>query len=177
MTFLFFFLVAVITVVVQTTFLRGVPLAWGSPDLVFILVVFVAYRFAWLPGLLLVFCTAWMFEVTTSLRLGIYAIQCLVVFILLKTFTRNIPIRESFYQIPLGVLAFVLSRLFSLFVSLVVGQGTEEQAWWPLLRDVLWFAVLAWGLFRVFDALLASAERFSSRGRPMAKSFNGRRHP
>lgn len=178
MPFLFFFLVAVVIVVVQTTFLRALPFAWGGPDLVFILVVFAAYRFAWLPGLLLVFCTAWMFEVTASLRLGVYAIQCLVVFILLKTFTRNIPIRESFYQIPLAVLAFVLSRLFSLFVSLVVSQGTAEWIWWLLLRDTLWFTVMAWGLFMVFDALLSSLERFSLRGRPMAtKSFNGRRHP
>ena len=165
MPFLVFFLVAIVTVVVQTTFFRALPFAWGAPDLVFILVVFVAYRFAWLPGLLLVFCTAWMFEVTASLRLGIYAIQCLVVFIFLKAFTRNIPIRESFYQIPLGVLAFVLSRLFSLFVSLVVGQKTTDWIWWPLLRDTMWFTVTAWLLFMLFDALLSLAERFSSSGR------------
>jgi len=177
MLFLFFFLVALVIVVVQTTFLQALPFAWGGPDLIFILVVFAAYRFAWLPGLLLVFCAAWMFEVTASLRLGIYAIQCLVVFILLKTFTHNIPIRESFYQIPLAVLAFVLSRLFSLFVSLVVGQGTVEWIWWPLLRDTIWFTVTASLLFIVFDALLSAVERFSSRRRPMAKSFNGRRNP
>lgn len=176
MPFLVFFLVAIVTVVVQTTFLRALPFAWGAPDLIFILVVFVAYRFAWLPGLLLVFCTAWMFEVTASLRLGIYAIQCLVVFILLKTFTRNSPIRESFYQIPLAVLAFVLSQLFSLFVSLVIDQRTVEWGWWPLLRDSMWFTVAAWILFKVFDALLSSVGYFSSRGRPMAKSLNGRRN-
>jgi len=176
MPFLVFFLVTVITVVIQTTFFRALPLAWGGPDLVFILVVFAAYRFTWLPGLLLAFCAAWMLEVTASLRLGIYTIECLVVFAFLKTVTHNIPIKDAVYKIPLAILAFVLSRLFSFFVSFVVGQGTADWSWWPLLRDTLWFAVMAWGLFKIFDALLSSAERFSWRRRPMAKSFNGRRH-
>jgi len=176
MPFLFFLFVAVIAVVVQTTFLRALPPVWGSPDLVFILVVFVAYRFSWLPGLLLVFCTAWMLEVTASLWLGIYSIQCLVVFVFLKTITHNIPIRESIYQLPLGILAFVLSRLFSFFVSFVVGQGAVDWNWWPLLRDTLWFTVMAWGLFMLFDVLLSLAERFSWRRRPEVKGFGGRRH-
>jgi len=176
MPFLVFFLVAAITVVIQTTLFRALPLAWGSPDLVFILVVFAAYRFPWLSGLLLVFCTTWMLEVTASLRLGIYTIECLVVFAFLKTITHNIPIKDAIYKIPLAVLVFVLSRLFSFFVSFVVGQGTADWSWWPLLRDTLWFAMMAWGLFMAFDVLLSSVERFSWRGRPVAKSFNGRRN-
>ncbi|HBT97839.1 MAG TPA: hypothetical protein DEB25_09535 [Desulfobulbaceae bacterium] len=177
MSFLVFFLVAVVLVVIQTTFFHALPLAWGRPDLVFVLVVFAAYRFSWLSGLLLVFCAAWMLEVTASLWLGIYAIQCLAVFVFLKTITHNIPIKESIYQIPLGILAFVLSRLFSFFVAFVIGQGTDDWSGWPLLRDTLWFAVMSWGLFMVFDALLSSMERFSWHGHPVTKNFNGRRSP
>jgi len=169
------------TVVAQTTFLQALPLAWGAPDLIFIFVVFVAYRFAWLPGLLLVFCAAWMFEVTVSLRLGIYAIQCLIVFVFLKTVTHNIPIRESIYQIPLGVLAFVLFRLFSFFLASITGEDLRAGwNWWPLLRDTIWFTALAWTLFRIFDALLSSVERFLQRRHQMVRSSkgsNGRRNP
>jgi len=169
-------------VVAQTTFLQALPLGWGSPDLIFVFVVFAAYRFAWLPGLALVFCAAWMFEVTVSLRLGIYAIQCLIVFTFLKTVTHNIPIRESIYQIPLGVLAFVLSRLFTFFLATITGDnpGAAGWSWWPLLRDTLWFTALAWIFFRIFDALLSSVERFSWRRHSMVKgpkNSNGRRNP
>ena len=181
MPLLVFLFVAVMAVVVQTTFLQALPFAWGGPDLVFVLVVFAAYRFAWLPGLALVFCAAWILEATVSLRLGIYAIQCLVVFVFLKTITHNIPIRESIYQIPLGVLAFILSRLFSFFLASMTGEGLgADWSWWPLLRDTLWFTAIAWGLFNVFDALLSSVERFSWRRHPMVKSStssNGRREP
>ncbi|MDR3090171.1 MAG: hypothetical protein LBU39_10190 [Desulfobulbaceae bacterium] len=176
MPILVFFLVAVMAVVAQTTFLQALPSFLGCPDLVFTLVVFIAYRFAWLPGLLLVFCTAWMLEATVGYRLGIYAIQCLVVFTFLKTITRNIPIRESFYQVPLGILAFVLSRVFSSFlISMTGDEPTAVVNWWPLLRDTLWFILVACGLFKALDALLSSAERFSRRGRPAVKSANIRR--
>jgi hypothetical protein len=181
MSFLVFFFVAIVTVVVQTTFLQALPLAWGAPDLIFIFVVFAAYRFAWLPGLLLVFCAAWMFEVPGSRRLGIYAIQCLVVFVFLKTVTHNIPIRESIYQIPLGVLAFVLFRLFSFFLASVTGEDLKAGwSWWLLLRDTLWFMAMAWTLFRAFDAILSSVERLSLKRHQVVRSFkgsNGRRNP
>jgi len=167
--------------------LQTLPFAWGHPDLVFVLVVFIAYRFAWLPGLALVFCAAWLFEATVSLRLGIYAIQCLVIFVFLKTVTHNISIRESIYQTPLAVLAFVLFRLLSFFLASMTGEDLKAGwSWWPLLRDTLWFAVMTWSLFKVFDVLLSSVARFSWRRQPMAKSSkiaknakssNGRRNP
>ncbi|MEE4135150.1 MAG: hypothetical protein V2I32_03665 [Desulforhopalus sp.] len=50
-----FWLVGILLIIAQTTLVPFFPQWFGRPDFIFILVAFAAYRFAWIPGILLVF--------------------------------------------------------------------------------------------------------------------------
>ena len=58
-----FWAIGVALIVVQTTLLEHLPVWLARPDLLFVLVAFLAYRFAWIPGIAVVFSLTWMVDV------------------------------------------------------------------------------------------------------------------
>ena len=110
-----FWLLGIVLIVVQTTLLQSLPLWLGRPDFVFILVAFIAYRFAWIPGIALVFTLAWIMDVVVGIHLGFYPLMCLLTFTALKFLTNKSPIKESTYQIPLVGLSYFLIQMFLYF--------------------------------------------------------------
>ena len=70
MMVLVFWLLGVLLIVLQTTLLQYLPLWLGRPDFIFIFVAFVAYRFAWIPGIFLVFTLGWILDVVAGIQLG-----------------------------------------------------------------------------------------------------------
>ena len=101
MQFFLFWVLGIVLIVVQTTLLQSLPVWLGRPDFVFILVAFTAYRFAWIPGIALVFTLGWIMDVMVGIYLGVYPLVCLITFTTLKLLTNKSPIKESTYQIPL----------------------------------------------------------------------------
>ena len=91
---LIYFFLGILLIVLETTLLQSFPAWIGRPDFVYILVAFTAYRFAWIPGLLLTFSLGWMMDALTGINLGVYPLECLAVFASLKALTTNNPLRE-----------------------------------------------------------------------------------
>lgn len=176
MLLLSFLSLGVFLVVLQTTLIQFTPEVLGRPDFVFLLVAFAAYRFAWLPGIVLIFTVSWIIDVLTSHYLGIYPLQCLLVFTCLKAATTNIPIKESVYQLPLvGISYFGMHVLVYGLTSIMVPEAIPTWSWWRLLRETTLLVVVAVPFFLMFNGLFEYMEKRALRPRPARKQPARRR--
>ncbi len=149
-----FWLLGVALIIVQTTLLQSLPLWLGRPDFLFILVTFAAYRFAWIPGVALVFSLSWIMDVVAGVFLGLYPLMCLVTFIVLKLLTNKSPVKESTYQIPLVGVSYFLVQMFLYFIySLALPEDLQEWSWGITLQRTALLVVAAIPLFLLFSSL------------------------
>jgi len=138
MSTLAFLIVGVFLLVFQTTTLQMVPGWLGYPDLVFILVAFVAYRFDLLRGLFLAFSCGWMMDVAIGSYPGIYLFEYLLVFLCLHFLTINSPVKESAYQVPLvGISYSVAQFLLYTIMTMIVSEPLSPWSWSRLIRETL----------------------------------------
>ncbi len=149
----FFFSIAVFLIVLQSTFFQFFPAWLGRPDLVYILVVFIAYRFDWLRGFFLVYTIGWMMDVVSGIYLGTYSVQSLLVFFCLKMLTENSPVKETAYQVPLvGISYFLLQIGFYFFYSIALPETLPEWSWGRILQETIILFVATVPCFLLFNS-------------------------
>jgi rod shape-determining protein MreD len=137
MLILSFLLVGITLVVAQTSVFQFFPSWVGRPDLIFILIAFIAYRFDWLRGLMFVFVFGWIMDVVSGLYLGTYPLLYFFLFVALKIFKENSPVKEVAYQIPLvGVAFFVGYSLLFSFYSLALPGVLPDWSWVIILQEM-----------------------------------------
>ena len=154
MLFFSFWVIGIALIVAQTTLLQSLPLWLGRPDFVFILVAFTAYRFAWIPGIALVFSLGWIMDVVVGIHLGFYPLVCLITFTFLKLLTNKSPIKGSAYQIPLLGLSYFLIQMFLYFAySLTLSEDLPEWSWGITLQRTGLVVAAAIPLFVLFSTL------------------------
>jgi rod shape-determining protein MreD len=162
-----FWVVGVALIVTQTTVLEFLPPWLGRPDLVFILVAFIAYRFAWIPGIVLVFVLSWIMDVVAGIYLGLYPLVCLLAFTALKTLTNRNPIKESTYQIPLVGLSYFLAQILFYFTnSILLPDMLPEWSWPAALQRTILVILAAVPLFVLFNGLYEYILKRRLRGKP-----------
>ncbi len=141
-----------ILLALQTTVFSFFPNWLGKPDLVFILLVFVAYKFDWLAGIFLACCFGWMMDVVSGMFLGTYLCMALLVFCLVKFFTQNSPVKETAYQVPLvGLSYFILQCVFYLFFLLVQPGVLPPWSWGRIVQETIILLVAAIPCFLLFN--------------------------
>lgn len=135
---LFFFVVGILFIVAQTTVFQLLPAWFGQPDFVFILVVFSAYRLGWGTGLFFAYLLGWMMDVVGGIHLGVYPLQNVIVFSLLKILAENSPLKENTYQVPLvGVTYFAVQMgLYSLY-SIIMPGTLPAWSWNKVIQETL----------------------------------------
>lgn len=163
-----FWALGIALIIAQTTLLEYLPQWIARPDLVFILIAFIAYRFAWIPGILLVFSLSWVLDVVASIYLGLYPLVCLLAFTALKTLTNKTPVKESTYQIPLVGLSYFFSQILFYFVnSILLPDMLPEWSWPGTLQRTVLVILSAIPLFIVFNRLYEFIQkRRLRRGKP-----------
>lgn len=167
MLFFVFVLLEIFLVSVQTTLLPYFPRAIGQPDLIFIFIAFISYRFDWISGLGLVLLMGWMLDVVSSLYLGVYLIQYLVVFIALKSLSGNNPLREDAYQIPLTAVVFLISQfILYFFLSQVTPLSDSQWSWMGTIQDTIILLIATVPCFLFYNLVF---EFFSKRRTPVHK--------
>jgi rod shape-determining protein MreD len=149
-----FFLLAVFLVVLQTTVLQLGPGWFRAPDLVFILVSFIAYRFDWLRGLMLVFGCGWMMDVVAASSPGVFVFEYLLVFLALSVLAKNSPVKESAYQIPLvGLVYFVTQVLVYGVLTMIDSESLPPWSWGRLTRETVIVVAATIPGFALFNVL------------------------
>jgi len=170
MQFFLFWVLGIVLIVVQTTLLQSLPVWLGRPDFVFILVAFTAYRFAWIPGIALVFTLGWIMDVMVGIYLGFYPLVCLITFTTLKLLTNKSPIKESTYQIPLVGLSYFLIQMFLYFAySVTLPEDLPEWSWGLTLQRTGLVVAAAIPLFILFSSLYEYLERRRLRSKPLRR--------
>jgi rod shape-determining protein MreD len=165
-----FFLLGILLIVLETTLLHSFPSWLGRPDFIYILVAYTAYRFAWIPGLLLVFSLGWIMDVLTGIDLGIFPLECLAVFVSLKAMTTNNPLRESMYQIPLvGLSYFIVQLVRYTLYAFTEPQLLPEWSWGKLFAEtgILLFATIP--CFVLLNALSDFLQKRKTQPRPLKR--------
>lgn len=148
MTAVLFWILGVALVIAQTTVLQHLPPWLGRPDFLFIFVCFCAYRFAWVPGLILVFSLSWIMDVIVGIDLGFYPLLCLITFAVLKTLTRRSPVKEITYQLPLiGISYFFMQMFLYLAYSFSTPEILLEWSWGKMVQTTLLLVIAAIPLF------------------------------
>lgn len=154
MLMLSFLLVGIALVVIQTSIFQFLPSWLESPDLIFILIAFISYRFDWLRGLLLAVVFGWIMDVVSGLYLGTYPLLYLLLFVSLKLFKENSPVKEVAYQIPLVGIGFFFgySCLYA-FYSLALPGILPEWSWIRILQETLILIVATIPCFLLYNSL------------------------
>lgn len=149
-----FVVLGILLIVLETTLLQSFPAWIGRPDFVYILVAFSAYRFAWLPGLLLTFILGWTMDSLTGINLGVYPLECLTVFACLKALTTNNPLRASTYQVPLVGLSYFVVQVATYFLySFTLPDFLPEWSWGRIFGETGILVVATIPCFLLLNAL------------------------
>jgi len=154
MLMLSFFLVGISLIISQASIFNLFPSWLGSPDLIFILIAFIAYRFDWLRGLCLIFVLSWIMDVISGLYLGTYPLLYLSLFVSLKIFKEKSPVKEVAYQVPLVGIAFLVESSGMYFVYSLTLPGTlPAWSWAKILQETLILIVATIPCFLLYNSL------------------------
>lgn len=155
-----FIALGLLLIVLQTSIFMIHPLWVATPDLYYILVAYLAYRFDLLRSLIVIFPLSWTLDVFSGVVLGMYPAICFGTFLLLKILSVKVPLRESFYQVPMiGVSFLVVSKIVYLGISLFEPGVLAPWSWPEMLIRTGIIILLAFPLFRLFDYISTRMQR------------------
>ncbi|MFZ5796937.1 MAG: hypothetical protein C4563_10400 [Desulfobulbus sp.] len=147
-----FILIGLLLVVLQTTVFMINPVWPAAPDMFYILVAFLAYRFDLIRSLLIILPVSVAMDVFSGVIMGIYPAICLVSFALLKGMAIRIPVRESIYQVPfVGVSYLLVNKGVYLILSFLAPDVLVPWSWPLMLLRVILLILVAFPLFSLFE--------------------------
>ena len=149
---LIFFLLGLLLIILQTTVFMINPVWNGAPDLYFILVAYLAYRHDLFRSLIVLFPLAMIFDVLSGLVLGMYPALFILGYFFLKVMSDRLPVRESFYQVPMiGVGYLLVNWLVYVCMSFAVPSILVPWSWPIMFMRAALVVLLSFPLFRLFE--------------------------
>jgi rod shape-determining protein MreD len=148
--------------VLQTSLFADLPAWIGNPDLLFLLVVFLAARMADLRGFFLVLILGLLMDIFSGIIPGLFPVLYGGLFLIIKFLSRQVILDEPAHQPALASLSYLACHSVIYLYLLIANQGIDlSWSWHDLLLAMLIQAVLALPLFQFFSYLLAtfSADR------------------
>ncbi len=177
MAVLVFFFTGIFLIVIQTTVFMFNPLWVVSPDLYFILVAFLAYRFDLLRSLIIIILLGWYFDIVSGTITGTYPAMCLVAYLLLRFVSVKMVLRESLYQIPLACVCYLfVTWIFQILLSFFSQDIFVPWSWPIMVAKTMLLFVFSFPLFFVFEHMRKKMESKAAPFRLLrVKSGNRRR--
>ena len=168
-----FILFSLFLFVLQTTLFAELPAWLGRPDLLFLVVVFLAFRFDIIKGAMLVFLIGLLMDIFSGIFLGIYPTVYLLVFFILKILSKHMA-NETTFQAPLAVLSYLFTAS-SIFVtsSLLAPEAHLEWSWRIMLLQSIMLAVVAIPFFSLCDLYLTFCSNKVVKWRPFKLRGSG----
>ncbi len=175
MLLLNFLLLGVVLLTIQTTLFQLMPNWLGRPDLVFLLVIFLAYRIDIIRGAALTFMLGLLMDIFSGIFLGLYPVVYLLIFFFLKAISRQLAIGESAYQGPMVAASYLFAAtgLF-LFVTILSPDNPPSWSWGIILLQVLLISVISIPLFGLFDYVRMKTPKKISGWQPFTKKSGNR---
>jgi len=152
------FSVAVMTcgvflIVLESTLLVKIPGWFGRPDLVFILVMWLALRFENTRELLLAALLGLLLDATSGVNNGIYPAAYLVTFIVTRVAVANLNIDRRTHHTTVLVVAYLLFFAIVWLMSSLSGH-TELIPWKQAIPEIMALAIISYPLTHLFDRCL-----------------------
>lgn len=161
MRIIIFFLLGTLFITLQTTVFQALPQWMGVPDLLFLLIVFLALHAKPGSGALLTVLFGIGLEVFSGYFLGLYAVAYLLVFFIIKGLSTRFDLNALNHQPSLVALAFLFVNAFVYLSSLMLSEESlAPWRWGSILQRVLIVVILAIPVTRWFSTI---AEWFDRR--------------
>lgn len=151
-----FFFIGLLLLLGQTTLLQMLPSWLGRPDLIFLLVVFIACRFDMARGAILVLLLGLVLDIFSGVFLGLYPVINLLAFSFIKGITRQVAVSRFAYQVPLAALSYLLlgGGIF-IFLTLQSPDNPPRWAWQVLLTQFVLMTLVAAPFFQACNMVMA----------------------
>lgn len=154
-----FIILGAFLLVVQTTIFVRMPEWLGNPDLLFLLVLFVATRIDSYRGIILVMVYGLMMDIFSGFVPGLYPAVYLILFLTIKYIARQVIVVEPTHQPPLAAACYLLcSGAIYLYMALFNPGADILWSWRDLLLQMLILAILALPSFHVLSRIAAKAD-------------------
>jgi len=169
-----FLIVGIFILVLQTTFLQLFPAWLGKPDILFLLIVYLACQEGILREAVVVLLLGVLMDVFSGVFLGLYPVIYLLVFAFIKGVASQIAIHEFPYQVPLAIISYLFVGIGMFIFSFFMGpESLVQWPWEAVLMQLLILAVIGSPVFVVFDAIMDFYRKISASGRlPGTRSSN-----
>jgi len=155
-----FFLLGILFIALQTTVLQALPEWIGVPDLIFLLIVFLALHAKPGMGTLLTVLFGVALEIFSGYFLGLYALAYLLVFFLIKGLSARFALNALSHQPSLVALAYLFVSAFVYLSSLMLAdESLAPWSWGAILQRTLIVTILAIPLTRWFSSIMAWCDR------------------
>lgn len=165
MRFFIFLFLGIFFLSLQTTVFQALPPWIGVPDLLFLLIIFLALHCKPGTGALLTLLFAIGLEVFSGYFLGLYAVAYLLVFFIIKGLAARFTLDEVNHQPPLVALAYIFVNAFVYLSSLMLAdENPNPWAWGGILQRVLIVTILAIPVDRCLSSLMAWCDRRKTPG-------------
>ena len=156
MLVLVFFFLGVALLILQTTLFQILPEWAGKPDLLFVLIVFIAIRIDLIKGAVIVLLFGLMMDIFSGIYLGLHPVIYLMLFFALNGITKHLAINESVHQVPLVIISYLLACTgIYIFASMLSPADDLVWAWGQILLQLVILAIITAPLFKIYNWVLS----------------------
>ena len=175
MLFFVFLIIGILILVLQTTFLQLLPAWLGKPDILFLLIVYIACQVDILRGAFIILLLGLIMDAFSGVFLGLYPVIYLLVLAFIKGISRQIAINEFAYQVPLAVISYLLVGIGMFLFSFFLAPDSPPQwSWGIILLQLLILAVIGTPVFGIFDSVMNFYRSNSASGRLLGTKRSNR---
>jgi len=169
-----FLILGIFILVMQTTLLQFFPVWLGKPDILFLLIVYIACQGNNLQGAVVVLMLGLLMDVFSGVFLGLYPVIYLLVFVFIKGVARQVAINEFAYQVPLAVISYLFIGIGMFgFAFYMAPDSLPQWPWEKVLLQLLILAVIGIPVYAIFDAIMSFYRKSTASGRlPGTRSSN-----
>jgi len=161
-----FLLLGICILVLQTTFLQLLPAWLGKPDILFLLVVYIACQADIFRGAFVILLLGLFMDAFSGVFLGLYPVIYLLVLAFIKGISRQVAINKFAYHVPLAVISYLFVGIGMYIFSFFLAPDSPPQwSWGIILLQLLILAVIGTPVFGIFDNIMDFCRSSSVSGR------------
>jgi len=151
---LVFIILGSFLLVLQTSLFTSLPGWIGNPDLLFLLVIFLAARMANFRGFFLVLILGLLMDIFSGITPGLFPVLYGALFLVIKFLSRQIIFDEPAHQPALAAISYLVCHSAIYLYLLAASRDIDlSWSWHDILLAMLIQAVLALPLFQFFNYL------------------------
>ncbi|MDR9500538.1 MAG: rod shape-determining protein MreD [Desulfurivibrionaceae bacterium] len=150
-----FILVATLLLILQTSFLPGLPGWFAKIDPLFVLVVFVSVRLDPYRGALLIIYIGMLTDIFSGIYSGLHPVIYLALHFMIKLLSRPLVLNEPPHQIPLVLASYIfVMGLTHMITTLLSPEAISLWSWKEIIVRLLLLALITMPLFSLYDYIM-----------------------